>query len=228
MPFERGPEELKDLPGLFRQRGGAPSTSPGTTCASSPRSSTRRRSDVGAILAHASSLAGRGADVIDLGCLPDTPFPHLEEAVQALTAAGFTISIDSADTDELTRGIRAGARYVLSLTEHTLDLAADNGVTPVLVPARHGDLDSLMRAAEAAARRNIAAVLDPCPRSHPFRLHGLAPALCRAPATLAGGGNPHGHRQSHRTDRRRLRRHDGSADGHLPRNSQSATSWWCR
>ena len=27
--------------------------------------------------------------MIDLGCLPDTPFPQLEEAVQALKAAGY-------------------------------------------------------------------------------------------------------------------------------------------
>ena len=31
-------------------------------------------------------LRANGADVIDLGCLPGTPFPQLEEAVQALVA----------------------------------------------------------------------------------------------------------------------------------------------
>jgi dihydropteroate synthase-like protein len=49
----------------------------------------------------------------------------------------------------------------LSLTEATLDIARDTGATPVLVPATHGDLTSLMRAADAAARRGIAAILDP-------------------------------------------------------------------
>jgi len=29
--------------------------------------------------------------VIDLGCLPDTPFPHLAEAVQALRAIGLRV-----------------------------------------------------------------------------------------------------------------------------------------
>ncbi len=36
-----------------------------------------------------------GADVIDLGGLPDTPFPHLEEAIRLLKAEGFAVSIDS-------------------------------------------------------------------------------------------------------------------------------------
>src|SRR5262249_14994853 len=45
--------------------------------------------------------------------------------------------------------------------EDTLALAADSAATPVLVPATHGDLASLLRAAEAADRRGIAAILDP-------------------------------------------------------------------
>jgi dihydropteroate synthase-like protein len=160
VPFERGPEELKDLPAYFG-KGGRSLDLTQHDVRIFAEIVDAPALDVGAILARAASLAGRGADVIDLGCLPDTPFPHLEEAVQALTAADFTVSIDSADTDELARGIRAGARYVLSLTEHTLDLAADAAVIPVLVPARQGDVDSLMRAAEAAERRNIPAVIDP-------------------------------------------------------------------
>jgi dihydropteroate synthase-like protein len=160
VPFERGPDELKDLPAYFGKGG---------------RSLDLSRHDVRifaeiidapslaveAILTRARALKARGADVIDLGCLPDTPFPHLHEAVQALIAAGFQVSVDSADGDELARGVHAGAHYLLSLTEDTLDLAADAAVTPVLVPARHGDIDSLVRAAEAAERRGIKAVLDP-------------------------------------------------------------------
>jgi hypothetical protein len=88
-----------------------------------------------------------GADVIDLGCLPDTPFGHLEDTVRTLKQEGFRVSIDSADPGELRRGACAGADFVLSLTEKTLDLAAETGVTPVLIPAEHGDLDSLFRAA---------------------------------------------------------------------------------
>ena len=33
----------------------------------------------------------KGANVIDLGCLPDTPFPHLEEAIGALKEQGYKV-----------------------------------------------------------------------------------------------------------------------------------------
>lgn len=160
VPFERGPDELKDLPAFFGKGGRALDLS---------RHDMRMFAEivdaatlsVDAILARAVAMRQAGADVIDLGCLPDTPFPHLEEAVQALRAAGLAVSIDSADADELRRGARAGAQFLLSLTEATLDLAGESGATPVLIPAPHGDLGALLRAAEAAARAGIKPILDP-------------------------------------------------------------------
>ena len=65
----------------------------------------------------------RGANVIDLGCLPDTPFPHLEEAIKALKEKDYKVSVDSADTGELLRGGKAGADFLLSLNEETLAIA---------------------------------------------------------------------------------------------------------
>ena len=116
---------------------------------------------VDAILARAMAMRAAGADVIDLGCLPDTPFPHLEDAVRELKAAGLEVSVDSAATDELRRGAKAGAGFLLSLTEKTLDIATETGAMPVLIPANHGDMSSLLRAAEAAEKRGIASILDP-------------------------------------------------------------------
>jgi dihydropteroate synthase-like protein len=160
VPFERGPEEVKDLPAYFGKHG---------------RNLDLTRHDmrifaeivdasamtVEAILARAAAMRAAGADVIDLGCLPDTPFPHLEDSVRELKRAGLQVSVDSAATEELRRGARAGANFLLSLTERTLDLAAESGATPVLIPAEHGDLPSLWRAAEAADKRGIATILDP-------------------------------------------------------------------
>ena len=95
----------------------AGATSPATTAGSSPRSSRRRRSASRRSWPAPRHCAAEGADVIDLGCLPDTPFPHLEEAVQALKAQGWLVSVDSGDPGELRRGARAGADFLLSLTE---------------------------------------------------------------------------------------------------------------
>jgi dihydropteroate synthase-like protein len=160
VPFERGPEELKDLPGWFGKRGHALDLS---------RHDMRIFAEivdasalpVAAILARAQKMCAAGADVIDLGCLPDTPFPHLEETVQELHRNSIRVSVDSADPQELLRGGRAGAGFLLSLTEKTLDVAAETGAQPVLIPEPHGDLPSLWRAAEAADRRGIPAMLDP-------------------------------------------------------------------
>src|SRR5262249_53178337 len=113
------------------------------------------------ILDRATIMRAAGADVIDVGCRPDTLFPHLEDAVRELRRKGFAVSVDSAASDELRRGGAAGANFLLSLTESTLDIAADTGAAPILIPAPHGDIASLLRAAEAAERRRIPAILDP-------------------------------------------------------------------
>jgi dihydropteroate synthase-like protein len=160
VPFERGPDEVKDLPAYFGRGGRAPDLSHHDTRIFAEIVDAPHLG-VDALLVRAAAMRAAGADVIDLGCLPDTPFPHLEDSVRALRDAGFHVSIDSADTEELHRGARAGAHYLLSLSEATLDIAAGSGARPVLVPATHGDLASLLRAADAAQRRGIRALLDP-------------------------------------------------------------------
>ncbi|MBX6369082.1 MAG: dihydropteroate synthase [Rhodospirillales bacterium] len=166
IPVERGPEDLHDIPAHFgRTRLGIDLS----------RHAVRIFAEIvdapmmtiEAILAQARAFAADGADVIDVGCLPGTRFPHLEEAVAALHEAGFVVSVDSADDEELRRAGRAGADFVFSLSETNLRLADEMAATPVVVPANAGDLDSLVRAAETlerAGRPFIAdCVLDPIP-----------------------------------------------------------------
>ena len=100
---------------------------------------------VDAILARAARYHGDGADVIDIGCLPDTPFPHLEEAVQALHDAGYKVSVDSLEDEELLRGAKAGADYLLSLHESSAWIAEETAAIPILIPERHTDMPSLYR-----------------------------------------------------------------------------------
>ena len=97
------------------------------------------------ILARAARYKRDGADVIDVGCLPDTSFPHLEEAVQALRAEGYTVSVDSLDNEELLRGAKAGADYLLSLHEGSAWIADETAAIPVLIPEQHTDMASLYR-----------------------------------------------------------------------------------
>jgi dihydropteroate synthase-like protein len=175
VPIERGPEDLHDLPAHFgQQRLGVDLT----------RHDVRIFAEIVEaphlaledILARAREFAGEGADIIALGCLPATPFPHLEDAVAALHQAGFIVSVDSADPAELRRAGRAGADFVLSLNETMLDLAAEIEAVPVLIPAKLGDLDSLCRAADALERAGRPCILDSILDPIPF---GLAASLAR-------------------------------------------------
>ena len=160
VPFERGPDELKDLPAYFG-KGGRDLDLSRYDIRIFAEIVDASALDVDAILGRARAMRAAGADVIDLGCLPDTPFPHLHDAVLALRGENFVVSVDSADSSDLRAAGMAGAQFLLSLNETTLDVAAETGATPVLVPASHGDLNSLLRAAESATKRGITAILDP-------------------------------------------------------------------
>ena len=102
-----------------------------------------------------------GADIIDIGCLPDTPFPHLEDSVKELKQAGFKVSVDSLNEDELLRGGKAGADFLLSLKESTLWIADEVSSTPVLIPENHTDMKSLYTAIDAFSKSNRPFYADP-------------------------------------------------------------------
>jgi len=116
---------------------------------------------VDAILKRAEDYAQKGANVIDLGGLPDTPFPHLGETVRALRQRGYKVSVDSANPEELLRGGKACADYLLSLNEETLHIADQVASIPVLIPKEHGDMTSLYRAMDALDKKGRAYLVDP-------------------------------------------------------------------
>jgi len=166
MPVQRGPEELKDLPQFF-DRAAQPIDLSERAVMIFAEIVDAPRLTVDVIVERARALQRDGADVIDLGCLPETAFDHLEDSVRALKGAGFTVSVDSMDPQELLRGGRAGADYLLSLTHETLWIADEVAATPVLVPQRGGDEVSLHAAIDAMSARGRAfladSILDPIP-----------------------------------------------------------------
>jgi dihydropteroate synthase len=158
--FERGPEELADLPQFFGRGGREPDLSRhDCTIFAEIVDATALSTD--AIVARAEALKADGADVIDLGCMPDTDFPHLEDAIAALKRGGFKVSVDSADDAELSRANRAGADHLLSLSERNLGIADEGDAIPVLVPATQGDMASLHRAIDAMEARGRPYLADP-------------------------------------------------------------------
>lgn len=160
VPFERGPEELKDLPEYFGKAAKKPDISRYdikifAEIVDAPHLS------IEAILERARQYQKEGADVIDIGCLPNTPFPHLEETVRALKKAGFSISVDSLETEDLLKGGQAGADFLLSLHEDSLWIADEVPAKPVLIPATQGDLESLDRAMAALDKKGRPFLVDP-------------------------------------------------------------------
>ena len=160
MPVERGPKDLKDLPEFFGTAGRTSDLGEhGVTIIAEIVDAPHMA--VGRILERAAAYRADGADVVDLGCLPGVDFPHMEESVAALKDAGFAVSVDSLERPELARAAAAGADYLLSLRESTLDIAADSASVPVLIPEHPADLDSLYRAAETLAAEGRRFLLDP-------------------------------------------------------------------
>lgn len=164
IPVERGPQDLKDLPQYFGHAGMAPDLSRYNVKIFAEIVDAPDL-DIEGIIHKAEKFRQQGADVIDLGCLPGVPFPHLPDAIKALKQYDFKVSVDSLNTDDLLAAGHAGADYLLSLTEKTLWVADEVASTPVLIPARPHSLPSLYRAIDMcirAGRPFIAdAILDP-------------------------------------------------------------------
>ncbi|MGQ3674975.1 DUF6513 domain-containing protein [Xanthobacter sp. TB0139] len=193
IPVQRGPEELKDLPRFFNRQA-KPIDLSEYQVAIFAEIVDAPRLDVTAILARAHQHLADGADVIDLGCLPATPFPHLEEAVQALKADGVSVSVDSLATDELLRAGKAGADYLLSLNIDTLWLADEVPSTPVLIAREPSDEASLFSAIEEMERRGLPYLADPILDPIPFgftasilRYHRLRERFPVAPIMMGVG-----------------------------------------
>src|SRR6266545_3437133 len=160
VPFLRGPDELKDIPIYFgRARKASDMTKYDIQIFAEIVDASAL--PVEAIVKRAEDYVQKGANVIDLGCLPDTPFPHLEEAIRALKEQGNKTSGGSADPDELLRGGKAGADFLRSLNEETLHIADKVASIPVLIPKDHGDMASLYRAMDALDKKGRKYLVDP-------------------------------------------------------------------
>lgn len=160
VPVERGPEEVKDLPQYFG-KGAHRYDLNDYQVKIFAEIVDAPNIGVDAIVERARYYQRNGADVIDIGCLPGTPFPHLSDSIRTLKQEGFTVSIDSLDDNDLLTGGRAGADYMLSLTTNSLWIADEVAATTILIPAAHGDLTTLDAAIDTLQRKNRAFIVDP-------------------------------------------------------------------
>ena len=164
LPVGRGPEDLKDIPVFFGRAGKEPDLSKHDVRIFAEITDAPLVS-IPDILLRAAKYVADGADVIDIGCLPDTPFPHLEETVVALHDAGCQVSVDSLEDTDLLRGGKAGADFMLSLKKSTLWIADEVPSIPVLIPEPHADMPAFYETiAEFSKKRRpfiVDSILDP-------------------------------------------------------------------
>lgn len=163
IPVEKGPIDLKDLPEYFGTQGRQIDLSDYRVkifaeIVDAPQLSVEQ------IVARAQRYCDDGANVIDLGCLPETPFAHMTDAIQALHEHGFEVSVDSLDNDDLLTAGKAGADYLLSLKESTLWIADEVASTPILIPHNNTDgtdLESLYRVIDTLSKQGREFYADP-------------------------------------------------------------------
>jgi len=129
----RGPEELKDLPVIFGAKPVKYDLSKFETSIFGEITDALNMT-VEEVIKKAEYFRLEGADVIDIGCLPNKEFPHLEEIVQELKNRNFYVSIDSHNTDELIRGSKAGADYLLSIKDESYHILDNLDSYPILIP----------------------------------------------------------------------------------------------
>ncbi len=159
VPIFRGPKDLKDLPVYFGKGAEPPDLSQYDArifaeIVDAPDVS------IESVVAQAAAYKADGADVIDIGCLPGRDFPQLEEIITTLVAEGYTVSLDSVDPEQLVRGGKAGAHYLLSLKESTLWVADEVDSIPVLIPESPEDQDSLYRSIDAMQEKGKPFIAD--------------------------------------------------------------------
>lgn len=158
---ERGPTDLRRLPEYFGLK--------------SKRSSDYGQHDIAIIaeINHAPELTieetihtalrlrSSGADVIDLGSIPNYDWANVGDYVRALRDEGLRVSIDSLMPDEIGRAVKAGAELVLSVNASNRDAAPDWGCEVVVIPDDPRKIETLDETIEFLASRQVPLRIDP-------------------------------------------------------------------
>jgi dihydropteroate synthase-like protein len=162
---ERGPADLRDLPEYFgKTRSMTSSYGPYDIqiLAEINHAAQLSRSE---LLEQARDLHADGADIIDLGCDPGGTWVDIDAAVRALRDEGMRVSIDSWNTDEVERGLAAGAELVLSVNGSNVHRAKEWSerwdAEVVAIPDTPCDLDSLNRTIERLRDMRVRFRIDP-------------------------------------------------------------------
>jgi len=157
---ERGPKDLHDLPEHFgKSRRPADYGAWDIEILAEINHAPRLREDE--LLAQAEAFRSKGADVIDLGCIPGETWKRAGPVTRLLRDAGFRVSIDSFDRDEVEAAVAAGAELVLSCNGTNREWAASLPAELVAIPDDPRDLGSLDATIDCLTQRGARFRIDP-------------------------------------------------------------------
>jgi dihydropteroate synthase-like protein len=156
----RGPRSLKDIPAFFGtarslEGYGAHHVKIVAEIVDAYRMSLNE------IAARAEYFRAGGADIIDLGCAVEEGFPEIGNTVAALKAAGFSVSVDSFNAEDILRADRAGVDLVLSINSRNLELVRRLHCKVVAIPDSEQGLESLERNIAQLEAWRVRYVIDP-------------------------------------------------------------------
>ncbi len=156
----RGPKSLKDIPGYF----GASQRLEGYGeyhAKILAEIVDAHRMTLEEILNRASYYRASGADIIDLGCPVSGSFPEIEITVRALKQAGYAVSIDSFNPDDILSADRAGVDFVLSVNSRNIDVARHLHCKVVVIPDEASELESLSANIAKLESWRVPYIIDP-------------------------------------------------------------------
>jgi dihydropteroate synthase-like protein len=161
LQVRRGPADLRELPEFLGGQSERPMSYGGydisiLTEINHVPSLTRDE-----LLAKARSYRAAGADVIDLGCDPDTTWMDARDSVRALREEGMRVSIDSFNSREVEAAVAGGAELVLSVNQSNIEAARSWGCEVVVIPDDSKGLKGLDGSVEKLLAWGVPFRIDP-------------------------------------------------------------------
>jgi dihydropteroate synthase-like protein len=160
---EKGPKDLREIPGYFGREKAASDYGPYAIEILAEINNAPKLAPAACRTA-AEYFRESGADIIDIGCTPGLPFPGLGDAIRDLRAAGMRVSVDTFDHGEIRTAVEAGAEMVLSVNDSNLDAArelAGTGTRVVVIPDFGEGLDTLESSIQSLERWKVPYLIDP-------------------------------------------------------------------
>ncbi|MCX7418763.1 MAG: DUF6513 domain-containing protein [Planctomycetia bacterium] len=176
LPFERGPKDLFDLPEYLGDRDRIPADLSRYDIEILAEINHAPRLSDHDLLEQAKRYQAAGADVIDLGCVPDESWSRVGEVIRLFRDEGFRVSIDSFDRREVELAVDAGAELILSGNSSNSEWLVGCEAEVVVIPDQTHDISTMQPTMDRLYESGRAIRIDPILEPIGF---GFAASLAR-------------------------------------------------